>query len=98
MNKNWDVKKRVRISSLGVLFAISSSRMKRIWTLSCRGVQRFLMINFLDLVRWNPEIGCLRKERAVREEWVRLIGLPLRLWCKQLFKGMNYCKKLKYKK
>ncbi|RVW45647.1 hypothetical protein CK203_111696 [Vitis vinifera] len=36
---------------------------------------------------WNPEVGCLRNGEMVRDEWVRLVGLPL--WCKELFKRLG---------
>ncbi|RVX22504.1 hypothetical protein CK203_012539 [Vitis vinifera] len=61
---------------------------KRIWPRSLQGDLRGLKI-LLDLVRWNPKVGCSRKGGLVREEWVRVTGLPLHLWCWVLFKKLG---------
>ncbi|RVX19564.1 hypothetical protein CK203_005040 [Vitis vinifera] len=43
----------------------------------------------LVLERWNPEVGCLRKEPMAKEVWVRVIGLPLHLRSSEVFKRIG---------
>lgn len=47
-----------------------------------RGSRR-IKENLLQLVRWTTEVGCLLKRAggggAVKELWVRVLGLPLHL-------------------
>ena len=41
--------------------------------------------NVLWLERWNPKVGCVQREDLVRESWVRIVGLPLQLWSREVF-------------
>ena len=34
----------------------------------------------LGLERWNPKVGCLEEGEITKENWVRIVGLPLSLW------------------
>ena len=38
------------------------------------------------LERWNPFVGCLEGGGGARLVWVRILGLPLHLWGRNLFK------------
>ncbi|KAL6342764.1 hypothetical protein AAG906_016598 [Vitis piasezkii] len=38
---------------------------------------------------WNPSVACLMEARDVRQVWVRVLGLPLHLWGKGLFKRLG---------
>ena len=50
------------------------------------GVRRFRGRSFC-LERWNPSVGCLEGGRGgARLVWVRILGLPLHLWGRNLFK------------
>ena len=45
--------------------------------------------NFLILDRWNPEVGCLCKDSFANEAWVRVVGLLLHLWSREVFKRIG---------
>ncbi|RVW96968.1 hypothetical protein CK203_032366 [Vitis vinifera] len=34
----------------------------------------------IRLEKWSPRSGCLMEEEKVREAWVRIVGLPISLW------------------
>ncbi|RVX16454.1 hypothetical protein CK203_005910 [Vitis vinifera] len=42
--------------------------------------------NVLFLEKWHPEVGCFCKGANVNEAWVRMVGLPLHLWSREVFK------------
>ena len=56
-----------------------------------RGSRRFRE-RLISLERWHYETGCLVKEEAYKESWVRVLGLPLHLWsCEVLIKIGDCC-------
>ena len=34
----------------------------------------------IQLEKWSPRSGCLMEEEKEREAWVRIVGLPISLW------------------
>ena len=36
-------------------------------------------------------MGCTRKESLAKEVWVRVVGLPLHLWSREVFKRIGEC-------
>ena len=34
----------------------------------------------LNLERWNPDSGCVKRKNQLDRVWVRIVGLPLHLW------------------
>ena len=34
----------------------------------------------LNLERWSPDSGCVKRKNQVNKLWVRIVGLPLHLW------------------
>ncbi|RVW54460.1 hypothetical protein CK203_068313 [Vitis vinifera] len=55
-----------------------------------RGSRRFKDREFL-LQRWGPIVGCTWKESHAKEVWVRVVGLPLHLWSREVFKHIGDC-------
>ena len=55
-----------------------------------RGSRRFKDRDFL-LQRWGPVVGCTWKESFAKEVWVRVVGLPLHLWSREVFKRIGDC-------
>ncbi|RVX04636.1 UDP-glucose:glycoprotein glucosyltransferase [Vitis vinifera] len=54
-----------------------------------RGSRRIKDREFI-LQRWGPVVGCTWKES--QEVWVRVVGLPLHLWSRDVFKSIgDYC-------
>ena len=43
----------------------------------------------LQLERWNPDAGCIRRKGSVQEAWVRVVGLPLHLWKTEILKKIG---------
>ncbi|RVW39325.1 hypothetical protein CK203_102511 [Vitis vinifera] len=55
-----------------------------------RGSRRCKDRDFL-LQRWGPVVGCTWKESHAKEVWVRVVGLPLHLWSREVFKRIGDC-------
>ena len=51
--------------------------------------KRSIKENFLILERWNPKVGCLCKDSFANEAWVRVVGLPLHLCSREVFKRIG---------
>ena len=43
----------------------------------------------LQLERWSPESGCIRRKGSVQEAWIRVVGLPLHLWTPEILKKIG---------
>ena len=55
-----------------------------------RGSRRFRE-RLISLERWHYETGCLVKEEAYKETWVRVLGLPLHLWSREVLIKIGDC-------
>ena len=53
-----------------------------------RGSGRFKEREFL-LQRWGLEVGCFWNGSHAKEVWVRVAGLPLHLWSREVFKRIG---------
>ncbi|KAL6327375.1 hypothetical protein AAG906_018977 [Vitis piasezkii] len=82
----WLLKGNLNIDVLGgglLLFEFElSSEAERVLS---RGKRR-VKDNELILEKWHPEVGCLGNKVMVKEAWVRVVGLPLHLWSREVFK------------
>ncbi|RVW37272.1 hypothetical protein CK203_088147 [Vitis vinifera] len=87
--KHWALKGNLRVATLGrglLLFDFElPDEAERVLA---RGL-RIFKENVLVLERWNPEVGCLRKEPTAKDVWVRVIGLPLHLRSSEVFKRIG---------
>ncbi|KAH0682682.1 hypothetical protein KY289_020434 [Solanum tuberosum] len=46
----------------------------------------------LQLQWWTPTVGAIQSRAAIKQTWVRLVGLPLHLWSDKVFKAVGeYC-------
>ena len=85
----WLLKGELRIFRLGgalVLFVFQNKWEADMVLL--RGSRRIKDRKFL-LQRWGPVVGCTWKES--QEVWVRVVGLPLHLWSREVFKSIGDC-------
>ena len=41
---------------------------------------------FLQLEWWNLAVGCVSRNNQTKEAWLRVVGLPLHLWTRQILK------------
>ncbi|RVW30578.1 hypothetical protein CK203_086079 [Vitis vinifera] len=57
------------------------------WSLK-GGVADVLRREFL-LQKWGPEVGCFRNGSHAKEVWVKVVGLPLHLWSREVFKSIG---------
>ncbi|RVX23248.1 hypothetical protein CK203_000494 [Vitis vinifera] len=48
--------------------------------------KRKVLGSVLVLERWHPEVGCFSNGVFANEAWVRVVGLPLHLWNRKVFK------------
>ena len=44
---------------------------------------------FLQLERWSPKSGCIRRKGSVQEAWIIVVGLPLHLWTPEILKQLG---------
>ena len=89
--ESWLLKGDLRISGLGgalVLFEFKNKCEANMVLL--RGCRRFEDREFI-LQRWGPEVGCTWNESHAKEGWVRVVGLPLHLWSREVFKRIGEC-------
>ena len=54
-----------------------------------RGKRRVLG-SVLFLEKWHSEVGCFCNGAFSNEAWVRVLGLPLHLWSREVFKLIGY--------
>ena len=43
----------------------------------------------LKLERWRPESGCVKNKNFRKEAWIRVLGLPLHLWTREMLKQIG---------
>ena len=43
----------------------------------------------MHLEWWNPTVGCGSRKNQVKEVWIRVIGLPLLLWTREILKKLG---------
>ncbi|WJZ85422.1 hypothetical protein VitviT2T_004961 [Vitis vinifera] len=87
----WLLKGELRISRLGGALVLFEFQYK--WEADMvllRGSSRFKDREFI-LQRWGPAVGCTWKESHAKEVWVRVVGLPLHLWSREVFKRIGDC-------
>ena len=41
------------------------------------------------LQKWGLEVGCFRNGSHPKEVWVKVVGLPLHLWSREVFKSIG---------
>ena len=46
---------------------------------------------FLHLERWDPKVGCSQYCEQIKEVWVRVVGLPLHFWSREVFRKIGDC-------
>ena len=44
---------------------------------------------FLHLERWDPKVGCFQNCEQVKEAWMRVVGLPLHFWSREVFRKIR---------
>ena len=43
----------------------------------------------MHLEWWNPSTGCTRRKVQAHEAWIRVVGLPLHLWTREILKKVG---------
>ena len=85
----WLLKGRLNIVVLGRGFLLFEfellSEAERVLA---RGKRR-VKDNVLFLEKWHPEVGCFCNGANANEAWVRVVGLPLHLWSREVFKSIG---------
>ena len=89
--KNWAVhawllKGKLDIAVMGGgLLLFEFELMSEAERVLARG-KRKVLGSVLMMERWHPEVGCFSNGAFAREVWVRVVGLPLHLWNREVFK------------
>ncbi|RVW38063.1 hypothetical protein CK203_097261 [Vitis vinifera] len=89
--KNWAVhawllKGKLDIAVMGGgLLLFEFELMSEAERVLARG-KRKVLGSVLMMERWHPEVGCFSNGVFAREVWVRVVGLPLHLWNREVFK------------
>ena len=53
-----------------------------------QGIRRFKG-RLLALEKWGLEVGCLKTGCVTKESWVRVVGLPLHLWAREIIRKIG---------
>ena len=82
----WRLNEDVMLAVLNedLLFLEFDSPEKAKWVLESG--RRSFKGGVLQLERWSPESGCIRRKGSVQEAWIRVVGLPLHLWTPEILK------------
>ena len=85
----WRLNKGLRVVTLNedLLFLEFESPKETKWVLESG--RRNFRGGALQLERWNPYSGCIRRKGSTQEEWVRVVGLPLHLWKTEILKKIG---------
>ena len=47
--------------------------------------------SFLHLERWDPKVGCSQNGEQVKEVWVKVVGMSLHFWSREVFRKIGEC-------
>ena len=85
----WRLNEDVMLAFLNedLLFLEFDSPEKAKWVLESG--RRSFKGGVLQLDRWSPEFGCIRRKGSVQEAWIRVVGLPLHLWTPEILKKLG---------
>ena len=82
----WLLKGKLDIAVMGGgLMLFEFELVSEVERVLARG-KRKVLGNVLLLERWHPEVGCFSNGAFANETWVRVVGLPLHLWNREVFK------------
>ena len=82
----WLLKGRLNIVVLGRgLLLFEFELLSEAEHVLARGKRR-VKDNVIFLEKWHPEVGCFCNGANANEAWVRVVGLPLHLWSREVFK------------
>ena len=88
---HWKLKGGVKFARLGGLFILIEFENKvEADKVLLRGFRCF-KDSVLHLERWDPKVGCSQSCEQIKEVWVRVVGLPLHFWSREVFKKIGDC-------
>ena len=86
---HWNPKRGVKFVRLGSPFIkIEFENKAEVEKVLLRRLHCFKE-TFLYLERWNPKVGCFQNCEQVKEAWVRVVGLPLHFWSREVFRKIR---------
>ena len=86
--ERWSLKGGLKNSRLGALVLFEFENKVEAALVLLRGSRCFKEREF-PLHKWGPEVGCFRNESHAKEVWVKVVGLPLHLWSREVFKSIG---------
>ncbi|RVX18713.1 putative ribonuclease H protein [Vitis vinifera] len=70
--------------------AVPSLSLLKEWAYESWSLKGGLKISSLGgALKWGPEVGCCRNGSHLKEVWVKVVGLPLHLWSREVFKSIG---------
>ena len=82
----WFLKGGLKFSRLiGVLVLFEFENKCEVDLVLLRGSRCIKEREFL-LQKWKPEVGCFWNGNHAKEVWVKVVGLPLHIWSREVFK------------
>ena len=87
----WRLKGHVIVALLNqdLLYLEFSSQKEAKWVLKNR--KKILKGNALHLEWWNLSVDCACKKDQAKEAWIRVVGLPLHLWTREIQEKLGGC-------
>ncbi|RVX03671.1 hypothetical protein CK203_023087 [Vitis vinifera] len=88
---NWKLKGGVKLVRMGDIFILIEFEKKaEANKVLLRGFRCFKDL-ILHLEIWDPKVGCSQSCEQFKEVWVRVMGLLLHLWSREVFKKIGDC-------
>ena len=88
---HWKPKGGVKLARMGGPFILFEFEKKaEADKVLLRGFRCF-KDSILHLERWDPKVGCSQSCKQLKKVWVRVMGLPLHLWSREVFKKIGNC-------
>ena len=87
--ERWSLRGGLKISRLGGALALFEFENKVEADLVLLRGSRFFKEREFLLQKWGPKVGCFRNGSHAKEVWVKVVGLPLHIWSREVFKSIG---------
>ena len=88
---HWKLKGGVKFARMGGPFILIEFENKTVADKVLLRCIRCFKDSVMHLQRWDPKTGCSQSCEHLKEVWVRVMGLPLHLWNREVFKKIGNC-------
>ena len=88
---HWNIKGGVKFARLGGPFILIEFENKEEADKVLIRRHRWFKESFLHLDMWDPKVGCSQNGERFKEVWVRVVGLLLHFWSREVFRKIGDC-------